>query len=320
MVRKTKIKRKRNVKKTRRRRIRGGVKTAAQLAREKWAEEQAEERAAAQLAGKQRADFGRSLAAQQADEERKAKEADKEWANTQQKAAWVQERMKAEQANNRMFREQRWADEDELKRRAKDKEPRGLMSDTPFADHDIAGQISRSSEKAKRQKTPEVIARNKALMDILYSFFTESTKILDDITEKKTVLDEHKMSARNLIKSTVSAIASKVENDFNGGWKNGNGNDYLIKVGAISTNAIDELFPRIIWRTYFTTVLSSYDLLSTNDETDINNNMTKLLTKLLLPTPYIPISDSEAFRNIDTHMAKVEELKARYENDSDDDL
>jgi hypothetical protein len=286
MGKKTKVKRKRNVKKTRRKRIRGGMTD--------------EERRAAEA----RMKFAQQLAQQRAvekyhEEQAEAQRAAEQLAADQQRMGLAQR----QKADANWLRQKNYI-EDTARMEQDNKAPRGWVVEYPLDKYALDAMIE-GSDKSRREKTHEVIKRNDALMTELALFFETSTKILDDITAKKSVSEKHKNDARALIKSIVSGIAAKIEIDFIG-FTDAN-IEYLKNVGSISIGyTTDELLSEIIHEEYFDTVLSLYGIY--DDTSYINHNMTGMLETLLYPKPYKPISEKDAKRNIKIHLAKIKEL------------
>jgi hypothetical protein len=152
MVRKTKIKRKRNVKKTRRRRIRGGVKT----------KEEEEDDVQRRIYNRQR-----RVAEMKANEEA-AKKREAEAAAVQH-AARVQDKMKKETDYYVGQMKQRWADKDESDKQARDSAYSGW----------VVGQ-SFPVQTADFKPASDIINRNKAGFNIIYAFYLGSLSLLED--------------------------------------------------------------------------------------------------------------------------------------------
>lgn len=303
MVRKTKIKRKRNVKKTRRKRIRGGVKTAAQVA------------AAARIANqKEQTEAWQSVAgkaiAKQAAADHQAKQAEEQFAAHEQTVQAWNDEANRQQTNAMKLTGLKWNAQDAAKSVNLDMAYRGWVGEDSFAGHNVLGQMTEFPEKNSRKKTVEVKARNQKLIIILSNFFKasnillekrvanesnprseESKSVMSDVVPV-TYVDDYKESVRQLIRTVISNITSKIYEDF--AHTSDAPKPYLTKVGYIISygNPDDETVSKIISGNYFEKVCSLYNI--ENDMSDVDDNMTSCLTILRTPYTYEPPTDIKA--------------------------
>lgn len=324
MVRKTKIKRKRNVKKTRRKRIRGGVKTAAQVAAAARIANQKEQTEARQFAA------GKAIA-KQAAADHQAKQAEEQFAAHEQTVQAWNDEANRQQTNAMKLSGLKWNTQDAAESVNPDMAYRGWVDEDPFANHDIVGQTTAFLERASRPKTVEVKARNKKLNIILSSFSKasnillekrvanesnprseESKSVMSDVVPV-TYVDDYKESVRQLIRTFISNITSKIYEDF--AHTSDAPKPYLTKVEYIISygNPDDETLSKIICGNYFEKVCSLYNI--ETDMSDVDDNMTLCLTVLRTPYTYEPPTDIKA--DI-AATAYIDTIKKQIMDDEDD--